>query len=1310
MHPAKNAEKALREIIEYRRRLDSDADKELARALDRVVDVLQKHIHRAVLDAREFYETTLLSEDISAEEKTSIALDIAMRWEQIDSSSTALSANSLLERLKPDELVPSARSHSLHHIEDPTRDKPFCQNLPLALRRIHLTGPGGTRNTSPVHGNNQFNSHYASKAEKACSSTDSGRHRLEAQSNERTPHQQRRSDPPRRPRRHRHLLLPPPHDEPDPQKVVGRVPSPSTSSSLESFSRLAGSGPGGQTFHLQLERNPADGFGFSIAGGSDQEPLSEDCPQGFVYVAHITPGGVADRDGRLAVNDRLLSVNGASLIGIPHAQAVSIFERSGPHLDLVIERTYQHPRSKLDRPQVIHSKRHSHFVHQRSTASQRACLSNEETAFDTSGASPVDWHNPERHRKKLARTKPGSQGSLAGVATGSPRDATYLPTTVSPLSSIFTMPCGSSAVRRANEAGRTEPSPRPSRVDVGKEALSPHQLKGTDAGVSEASEDIWLFDPESTLGGHASISAKSSAEMGSCENLSGSLPRRPLPAPPPGPVIVEVPLVRGTRNGFGFSIAGGRDSQYVKGDSGIFITQIAPGGVADTSGRFTIGDRLVRVNGICLDEVTHEEAVNALQSAGDLALLVLVKNERASLRQSFISDYKSMARSLGEFNSLRLRDASLNAQDRNGNRQSAEFPAKASVEAHQSARRRLQSGHRKKVLGAKGSSTSISQLHMCQSRDGLCGRDEYVATTAINESILRRWPKARLVTLFKYNSTASGETKRGLPDSTGGSLGFNIVGGGGTKGIFISHIQPKSPAAISRKIHVGDRLLVVNGVELAESSHEDAAILLKTAPNRVDLVLVFEPDDYKKLEEQFSRQNSNSSGDLNLMEPRSAQSIEAAGLFVRVLADFDPVSMQNEVIPKNALTIHSGDVLQIINTIDSGWWQARRILPSTCKPLGPVGLVPSRKRLKRYVISRRAKELAAWAAIDQRRGAASRPASPTNPHLSTSASPSQSLPSSNNEPSTDRTGNAIESLPLSPATEVSQHGSRSSSSIQSQSKLNRQQSHLSSSPERTTNRSMADVKQASKANSLSKGQAQGSRSEILPYGGPPLTYIPVVAVESVHARPVVILGDLKESLTDDLLSDFPNRFGTCVPFTTRPRRRGEVEGRDYHFCKSRSKMESEIAMNRFVEAGEYNGNLYGTHIQSVFKVAASGLHCLLDVGGPALVRLTKAGLPPIAILVNGSAGVEEAHAVRVLNPSSGSLSNSSKDDSTKAAAEQIRRARIREKTGDFLKHFSTFLTAVVAASDYESAYELVKGIIDNNEGPRVWIASDESLP
>lgn len=52
------------------------------------------------------------------------------------------------------------------------------------------------------------------------------------------------------------------------------------------------------------------------------------------------------------------------------------------------------------------------------------------------------------------------------------------------------------------------------------------------------------------------------------------LSSRPKPDPTPGPVIVEVPLVRGTSNGFGFSIAGGVGTEFLENDSGIFITQV----------------------------------------------------------------------------------------------------------------------------------------------------------------------------------------------------------------------------------------------------------------------------------------------------------------------------------------------------------------------------------------------------------------------------------------------------------------------------------------------------------------------------------------------------------------------------------------------------------------------------------------------------------------------------------------------------------------------------------------------------------------
>ena len=55
--------------------------------------------------------------------------------------------------------------------------------------------------------------------------------------------------------------------------------------------------------------------------------------------------------------------------------------------------------------------------------------------------------------------------------------------------------------------------------------------------------------------------------------------------------------------------------------------------------------------------------------------------------------------------------------------------------------------------------------------------------------------------------------------------------------------------------------------------------------------------------------------------------------------------------------------------------------------------------------------------------------------------------------------------------------------------------------------------------------------------------------------------------------------------TTRERRDYEVDGRDYHFVTSREEMERSIQNHMFIEAGQYNENLYGTSVQSVKEVA-----------------------------------------------------------------------------------------------------------------------------
>lgn len=46
---------------------------------------------------------------------------------------------------------------------------------------------------------------------------------------------------------------------------------------------------------------------------------------------------------------------------------------------------------------------------------------------------------------------------------------------------------------------------------------------------------------------------------------------------------------------------------------------------------------------------------------------------------------------------------------------------------------------------------------------------------------------------------------------------------------------------------------------------------------------------------------------------------------------------------------------------------------------------------------------------------------------------------------------------------------------------------------------------------------------------------------------------------------------------------------------SRSKMEADIKAGHFLEHGEYNGNLYGTKIDSIHEVAEAGRLCILDV-------------------------------------------------------------------------------------------------------------------
>uniref|UniRef100_A0A8C2E315 Disks large homolog 1 n=1 Tax=Cyprinus carpio TaxID=7962 RepID=A0A8C2E315_CYPCA len=202
-----------------------------------------------------------------------------------------------------------------------------------------------------------------------------------------------------------------------------------------------------------------------------------------------------------------------------------------------------------------------------------------------------------------------------------------------------------------------------------------------------------------------------------------------------------------------------------------------------------------------------------------------------------------------------------------------------------------------------------------------------------------------------------------------------------------------------------------------------------------------------------------------------------------------------------------------------------------------------------------------------------------------------------------------------------------------------------------------------------------------------LSYETVMQQEVSYARPVIVLGPMKDRINDDLISEFPDKFGSCVPHTTRPKRDYEVDGRDYHFVNSREQMEKDIQDHKFIEAGQYNNHLYGTSVQSVREVAEKGKHCILDVSGNAIKRLQLAQLYTIAVFVKP----KSVENILEMNK--------------RLTEEQARKTydRAMKLEQEFLEHF----TAIVEGDTLEEIYNQVKQIIEEQSGPFIWVPVKE---
>lgn len=106
----------------------------------------------------------------------------------------------------------------------------------------------------------------------------------------------------------------------------------------------------------------------------------------------------------------------------------------------------------------------------------------------------------------------------------------------------------------------------------------------------------------------------------------------------------------------------------------------------------------------------------------------------------------------------------------------------------------------------------------------------------------------------------------------------------------------------------------------------------------------------------------------------------------------------------------------------------------------------------------------------------------------------------------------------------------------------------------------------------------------------------------------------RRSLKERLIKSDPRRFAGALPHTCRPPREGEVHGKKYFFTDKET-MEMEIKNDLFLEYGEFNGNLYGTKLETVHDTIRSGKMCVLDVNPTSLKVLKNPEFMPYIIFI-----------------------------------------------------------------------------------------------
>lgn len=164
----------------------------------------------------------------------------------------------------------------------------------------------------------------------------------------------------------------------------------------------------------------------------------------------------------------------------------------------------------------------------------------------------------------------------------------------------------------------------------------------------------------------------------------------------------------------------------------------------------------------------------------------------------------------------------------------------------------------------------------------------------------------------------------------------------------------------------------------------------------------------------------------------------------------------------------------------------------------------------------------------------------------------------------------------------------------------------------------------------------------------------------------------KTTLTRRLLSEFAGQLEFSISYTTRPRRPGEQDGRDYWFVTPEV-FEGMVANGEFAEHAWVHGNRYGTAQAPIESALAAGRDIIFDVdfqGGASL-----SGRWP-----------KDSLKIFILPPSVEALESRLRQRATDA--QEVIERRLR-KAREELEHFNEYQYLIVN-DDLDRAYAVLR--------------------